>query len=159
MAIGTSIATQAILNSELRVDNMIQPDLLQDDILMALYNMHKFISRVRCNNSPGNGVRQFFLHERKLLRNFFGHTPGIYMAEHFKALPLIFSQMANLARHKRSDCIEYFGSFMKTITLKIIINSGLFFITGSGMERGNIFGNSQDEKATLVTVARTYIIH
>ena len=111
MITGTSIAKHAVRILGY-INNAIPPEenAMQDDILKALYTMHKLFPACAIITCPVHHKNFFYISEN--CRSIFGYTPQ-YMADHFRDLGQYFSQVHEADMNDLKYCIDFFESFLQ----------------------------------------------
>ena len=154
MATAASIANQTI-RILTYINNSMQPedDGGPDDILMALYNMHKLSPTHAVITCPIHHRNFFYISEN--CKTVFGYDAG-YMAEHFKEIQNYFSQIHAADMSDMKDCMEFLASFMKNESPGDHHRfRSIFHYRFRNAEGKYIY--LQDEKATLVTEGKNVV--
>jgi len=126
----------------------------QDDVLKALYNMHKLSPTHAVITCPINHRNFFYVSEN--CESIFGYDAR-YMAEHFKEVKDYFSQIHAADMSDLKECMELFASFIQDESpadfhkLRAVFHYR--FMNAEGR-----YVYLQDEKATLHT-EKNKIIH
>ncbi len=148
MTTGTSIANQVIKILGY-VNNTIRPEGVegQDNVLKALYNMHKLSPTYAVITCPVQHGNFFYISEN--CKAVFGYEAQ-YMADHFRHLPHYFSQVHSADMNDLQDCMKNFETVMGNESpqdyhkLRTVLHYR--FRTADGN-----YVYLQDEKATLIT--------
>jgi DNA-binding CsgD family transcriptional regulator len=129
-------------------DHTIQTESnASDDILMALYNMHKLSPTHAVITCPVKHGHFFYISEN--CSSVFGYSPE-YMAEHFKSLSHYLSQIHPADLNQFLDCVNYFESFMRTESVEEYHKlRATFHYRFTNAQGRHIY--LQDEKASLIT--------
>ena len=154
----TSAATVA--NETIRVltfiNNSVQPEShgAQEDVLAALYNLHKLSPSHTIITCPVARRNYFYMSENCL--SVFGYEAS-YMAEHFKEMKAYFSQVhaADLADLK--ECIDFYYSFLKNELASDYLKFRVVFHYRFRNAESN-YKYLRDEKATLMTPDK-FVLH
>jgi DNA-binding CsgD family transcriptional regulator len=155
MTTGASLANQTI-RVLAYINNSIQPEGngAQDDVLKALYNMHKLSPTHAVITCPVNHRNFFYISEN--CESIFGYDARC-MAEHFKEIKDYFSQIHSADTSDLKDCLEFFASFMKDESPADCHKlRAIFHYRFRNAEGKYIY--LQDEKATLFTEEKK-IVH
>ena len=110
MVTGTSIAKQSIRILRY-VNNAIEPveNEDQDDIIKALYSMHKLNPACAIITCPVRHDNFFYISENSSV--VFGYTPQ-YFADHFKEMQYFFSQIHQADINDFQHCMNFLESFL-----------------------------------------------
>jgi DNA-binding CsgD family transcriptional regulator len=148
MATGTSIANQ-VIRILTYVDETMESksDPSQDDILMALYNIHRLSPSYAVITCPVQHGHFFYISEN--CQSIFGYSAE-YMGEHFRALPRYFSQIHPADIHDVQDCMDYLKSFILEESPEEFHKLRVIFHYRFMNADGNYI-YLHDEKASLVT--------
>jgi DNA-binding CsgD family transcriptional regulator len=148
MITGTSVANQAIRILTFLDDSMeAKSGSSQDDILMALYNIHKLSPAYAVITCPVQHGHFFYISEN--CKSVFGYSAE-YMGEHFRVLQRYYSQIHPSDLHDVQNCMDYLKSFLQEESpgdyhkLRVIFHYR--FLDPEGR-----YVYLKDEKAALVT--------
>ncbi|MBL7696811.1 MAG: PAS domain-containing protein [Chitinophagaceae bacterium] len=118
-----------------------------DDVLVALYNMHKLFPAYAVITCPVRHDHFFYVSDN--CSEVFGYTAG-YMSKHFKALSDYFSQVHSADIANVRECMNYLETFMKQQSPETYPQLRIVFHYRFRNADGR-YVYLQDEKATLVT--------
>jgi len=148
MITGATLAKQAISILGYLNNNILPSENTgQDDILKALYSMHKLYPACAVITCPVQHNNFFYISDNCEL--IFGYSPQ-YMGEHFKTIANYFSEVHEADMGDLKDCMNVFESFLQHEqpedyhTFRTILHYR--FLNAAGK-----YIYLQDEKATLIT--------
>lgn len=150
MNTGTSIANQ-IMRVLSYIEDVMQPetDILDDEILPALYNVHKFSPSYAVITCPVQHPEFFYISEN--CQSIFGCDPE-EMAQTLKSLAKFISQFHPDDLDDFKKCVEHLNEFMKDQSPEDyhILRAVFHYRFKSGDGK---YMYLKDEKATLITSA------
>ena len=154
MVTGTSIAKQSIRILRY-VNNAMQPVEIEedDDIIKALYNMHKLYPACTVITCPVHHDNFFYVSENS--KAVFGYSPQ-YIADRFRELEYYFSQIHLSDIVDVQSCIDFFEKFLHNESpgeynkLRTILHYRFRNAEGK-------YIYLQDERATLISAGGTVI--
>jgi len=154
MITGTSIAKQSIRILGY-INKAMQPEEsgVQDDIIKALYSMHKLYPTCAIITCPVTHSNFFYASEN--CQSVFGYTPQ-FIVDHFKELAYYFSQIHEADMSDFQDCMDYLESFLHKELPQDVNKLRTVFHYRFRNDKGR-YVYLHDERATLMSGSGTIV--